>query len=46
MSMTRFLILPALLVAALPLAAQAQNVSFNATISGQVVPGVLSLIHI
>jgi hypothetical protein len=39
MSMMRFLVLPALLAAAVPLA-QAQNVSFNATISGQVVPGV------
>jgi hypothetical protein len=46
MSMTRFLILPALLVAALPLAAQAQNVSFNATISGQVVPGVYGQVAI
>jgi hypothetical protein len=45
MSMTRFLILPALLVAALPLA-QAQNVSFNATISGQVVPGVYGQVAI
>jgi len=39
MSMMRLLVLPALLAAAAPLA-QAQNVSFNATISGQVVPGV------
>ena len=46
MSMTRFLILPALLVAALPLVAQAQNVSFNATISGQVVPGVYGQVAI
>jgi len=46
MSMIRFLILPALLVAALPLAAQAQNVSFNATISGQVVPGVYGQVAI
>ncbi|HXI66543.1 MAG TPA: hypothetical protein VNH41_01275 [Steroidobacteraceae bacterium] len=46
MSMTRFLILPALLVAALPLVVQAQNVSFNATISGQVVPGVYGQVAI
>jgi len=46
MSMIRFLILPALLVAALPLAAQAQNLSFNATISGQVVPGVYGQVAI
>ena len=39
MSMMRFLVLPALFAAATPLA-HAQNVSFNATISGQVVPGV------
>src|SRR5579864_6357176 len=39
MSMMRFLVLPALFAAAIPLA-QAQNVSFNATISGPVVPGV------
>ena len=39
MSMMRILLLPALFAAAVPLA-QAQNVSFNATISGQVVPGV------
>ena len=46
MNMTRFLILPALLLAALPLVAQAQNVSFNATISGQVVPGVYGQVAI
>jgi hypothetical protein len=46
MSMTRFLVLSALLVAALPLVAQAQNVSFNATISGQVVPGVYGQVAI
>lgn len=46
MSMTRYLILPALLAAALPLAVQAQNVSFNATISGQVVPGVYGQVAI
>jgi hypothetical protein len=45
MSMIRFLVLPALLVAALPLA-HAQNVSFNATISGQVVPGVYGQVAI
>ena len=44
MSMMRFLLLPALL-AAIPLA-QAQNVSFNAIISGQVVPGVYGQVAI
>jgi hypothetical protein len=39
MSMMRLLVLPALFAAAAPLA-QAQNVSFNATITGQVAPGV------
>jgi hypothetical protein len=39
MSPIRVFILPALLAAAAPLA-HAQNVSFNATISGPVVPGV------
>jgi len=39
MSMMRLLILPALFAVAAPLA-QAQNVSFNATISGEVAPGV------
>ena len=45
MSMMRFLMLPALFAAAAPLA-QAQNVSFNATISGQVVPGVYGQVAI
>jgi len=45
MSMMRFLVLPALFAAAVPLA-QAQNVSFNATISGQVVPGVYGQVAI
>ena len=45
MSMMRLLVLPALLAAAAPLA-QAQNVSFNATISGPVVPGVYGQIAI
>ena len=45
MSMIRFLILSALCAAAMPLA-QAQNVSFNATISGQVVPGVYGQVAI
>src|SRR6516165_1264706 len=45
MSMMRFLVLPALCAAAMPLA-QAQNVSFNATISGQVVPGVYGQVAI
>ena len=45
MSMMRFLVLPALCAAAIPLA-QAQNVSFNATISGQVVPGVYGQVAI
>lgn len=45
MSMMRFLMLPALFAAAVPLA-QAQNVSFNATISGPVVPGVYGQIAI
>jgi hypothetical protein len=39
MSMMRSLILPTLFAAAAPLAL-AQNVSFNATIAGQVAPGV------
>ena len=39
MNPMRLLLLPLVLAAAVPLA-QAQNVSFNATISGQVVPGV------
>ena len=45
MSMMRFLVLPAVFAAAMPLA-QAQNVSFNATISGQVVPGVYGQVAI
>ena len=45
MSMMRFLVLPALCAAAIPLA-QAQNVSFNATISGPVVPGVYGQVAI
>ena len=45
MSMMRLLVLPALLAAAAPLA-QAQNVSFNATISGPVVPGVYGQVAI
>ena len=45
MSMMRILLLPALFAAAMPLA-QAQNVSFNATISGQVVPGVYGQVAI
>jgi hypothetical protein len=45
MTMMRFLILPAVLAAAVPLA-QAQNVSFNATISGPVVPGVYGQVAI
>ena len=45
MSMMRFLVLPALFAAAMPLA-QAQNVSFNAIISGQVVPGVYGQVAI
>src|SRR5215472_8027245 len=45
MSMMRFLVLPALFAAAAPLA-QAQNVSFNAIISGQVVPGVYGQVAI
>ena len=45
MSMMRLLGLPALFAAAIPLA-QAQNVSFNATISGQVVPGVYGQVAI
>jgi hypothetical protein len=45
MSMMRFLVLPALFAAAVPLA-QAQNVSFGATISGQVVPGVYGQVQI
>jgi len=39
MSMMRLLVLPALFAAVAPLA-HAQNVSFNAIISGQVAPGV------
>ena len=45
MSMMRFLVLPAVFAAAMPLA-QAQNVSFNATISGPVVPGVYGQVAI
>src|SRR5262245_26872600 len=45
MSMMRFLMLPVLFAAAAPLA-QAQNVSFNATISGQVVPGMYGQVAI
>jgi len=45
MSMMRFLLLPALLAAAIPLA-QAQNVSFSAVISGPVVPGVYGQVAI
>ena len=45
MSMMRILVLPALFAAGMPLA-QAQNVSFNATISGQVVPGVYGQVAI
>ena len=45
MSMMRFLILPAVFAAAVPLA-QAQNVSFSATISGPVVPGVYGQVAI
>ena len=44
MSVFRFFILPALIVAAAPLA-HAQNVSFNATITGQVVPGVYGQVN-
>jgi len=44
MSVLRFFILPALIVAAAPLA-RAQNVSFNATITGQVVPGVYGQVN-
>ena len=44
MSVLRFFILPALIAAATPLA-QAQNVSFNATITGQVVPGVYGQVN-
>ena len=44
MSVLRFFILPALIAAAAPLA-QAQNVSFNATITGQVVPGVYGQVN-
>ena len=45
MSMMRFLLLPALFAAAIPLA-QAQNVSFSDVISGPVVPGVYGQVAI
>ena len=45
MSVMRFFLLP-LACAALAPVAQAQNVSFNATISGQVVPGVYGQVAI
>lgn len=45
MSLMRLFLLPLVFAAAVPLA-QAQNVSFNATISGQVVPGVYGQVAI
>jgi hypothetical protein len=45
MSLMRLLLLPLALAAVAPLA-QAQNVSFNATIGGQVVPGVYGQVAI
>ncbi len=45
MNRMRLLILPALFAAAMPLA-HAQNVSFNAIISGEVVPGVYGQVAI
>ena len=45
MSLMRLLLLPLAVAVVAPLA-QAQNVSFNATISGQVVPGVYGQVAI
>jgi hypothetical protein len=45
MSSMRLFLLPAVFAAVMPLA-QAQNVSFNATIGGQVVPGVYGQVAI
>jgi hypothetical protein len=45
MSVMRVFLLPVVFAALVPLA-QAQNVSFNATISGQVVPGVYGQVAI
>jgi hypothetical protein len=45
MSVMRLFLLPVVFAALAPLA-QAQNVSFNATISGQVVPGVYGQVAI
>ena len=45
MSVIRFFIVPVMIAAVAPLA-QAQNVSFNATISGQVVPGVYGQVQL